>query len=109
MANDVLRVVRATQDENASTLGLIGTVYVWGFTAQNSGTGAANVLIEDNLTAAATNIKFDYSVNPSGFDAATTFNEQFELFLPAPVKFTTGVALNVTNVDVIQLYVQGGD
>ncbi|MCI0564107.1 MAG: hypothetical protein MN733_36995 [Nitrososphaera sp.] len=109
MPMDTIRVVRATQDEDASTLGLLGTVYLWGFTARNSGTATANVLLEDNLVAAGTNIKVDYDVNPTGFDAATTFDEQFGLMFPAPVKFTTGVSANVTNVDVLMLYVQGGD
>ena len=111
MADNTVRVVRATADTDASTLGLLGTVYVWGVTARNSGTGASAVVLEDRatITGSADGIVLDIAANPTGFDAATTFEEFYGVMLPAPIKCTTGVSLNLTTADVVLLYVQGGD
>ena len=106
MAADVLRVVRATQDEGASTLGLIGNVYLWGVTARNSGTTTSSVVVENNLTAGATNIVADIAANTGD---GTNYEEFYGVMFAQPIRCATGIAVNVTNADVVMLYVQGGD
>ncbi|MCI0560710.1 MAG: hypothetical protein MN733_19675 [Nitrososphaera sp.] len=106
MPYDVLRVVRATQDEGASTLGLIGNVYLWGVTARNSGTGVSSVIVENNLTAAGTNIVADIAANTGD---GTNYEEFYGVMFSQPVRCNTGISVNVTSADVVQLYVQGGD
>ena len=111
MADNTVRVVRATADTDASTLGLLGTVYLWGVVARNSGTATSSVILEDRatITGSADGIVMDITANLTGFDADTTFHEQYELMLPAPIKCQTGLSLNLTNADIVFLYVQGGD
>ncbi|MCI0564222.1 MAG: hypothetical protein MN733_37585, partial [Nitrososphaera sp.] len=106
MPMDTIRVVRATQDEDASTLGLLGTVYLWGVTARNSGTGTSSVLVANTTSGAASDIVADIAANTGD---GTNYEEFYGVMYAQPIKCGTGISIDVTNADVVMLHVQGGD
>jgi len=97
MSTVTLKTYRGTADVNAA---LNGVQHIWGIIARNSGTSTAAVAIYDALTVTG-NPVINIAANTGD---GTNYEEMFGIMFPRAVRVSTGVTVDVTNVDEFFIY-----
>ena len=95
MLATLVKVLRATQDTNAA---LPGGTYILGCSIKNGTlTATASIKLHDAATVTG-NPVLEVGANLAD---STTFDEYNSLILPYPVKFETGVSIDMTGTNSI--------
>jgi hypothetical protein len=98
MIATTVKVVRVTGDANASLVGVKHIHAIVGITSTL--TSAASVKLHDALTVTGNPVM---EAHASTADA-TNYEQTFGLVLPYPLKVTTGLSIDVTNVSAAYVY-----
>jgi len=92
-----MKVKNLTADTNAT---LTGVIHLHGAICRNSGTGASTVDFHDALTVTGTPV-LSLAANSSD---GVIYEEIYGVMFPYPLKLHTGLSVNVTTADSVDIY-----